>query len=201
MSVTEWFLGALVLVGGGACAREPVAPKQAPAPSFISNVAGFELAERDARLKYRGHDYRGAIESFERALVENPGDDQVLYWGARAALASDPAAALRWLGRLADTGSDLVPNRDEFAALVDRPEFRAIEQRMTASAAHHRHAVEAFRLPGPGMLVEGIAYDPVEHAFYTGSGTRRKIVKTIEGHPPEDFIGPRPEIDSIGGVR
>ena len=30
---------------------------------------------------------------------------------------------------------------------------------------------------------------------------RRKIVKIVEGRPPEDFIGPRPAIDSIGGLR
>ena len=53
--------------------------------------------------------------------------------------------------------------------------------RIAAQSVRHRHGVEAFRIPEPGLLVEGIAYDPVEHAFYTGSGSRRKIVKIVEG--------------------
>jgi Tetratricopeptide repeat len=54
-------------------------------------------------------DDRAAIASFERALAENPGDDEVLYFLARASLrAGDAAAALV----RAPGGAQLVENND-----------------------------------------------------------------------------------------
>jgi len=174
----------------------------APTDSPLADAAEFERAARDGRQRFRDHDFRGAVASYERALAARPADPELLYELARASLrGGDRDAALRWLGQLADSGSDVVPFPDDFPGLTGDSAYRAIEQRTAAAAARHRHAVEAFRIPEPGLLVEGIAYDPVGHAFYAGSGKRRKLIKIPEGQPAEDFTTPRPEIDSIGGVR
>lgn len=191
-------LGALGLVAG--CARDPGPPVAAPTFTFLTDMAAFDAAAREGRLRFRQRDYRGAVESYERALAANPGDDQVLYFLAVASSrAGDAVAAQAWLGRLADTGSDLVPTADDFGELLDAPPVRTIVQRIAGHAARHRQATEAFRIPEPGLLAEGIAYDPVERAFYVGSTARRKLVKVVEGRPPEDIV--RPELDAIGGVR
>lgn len=195
--------GALVAVAlACACAPQGVPRDDLHAPTFLAAPAAFDRNLRDGRVLDRQRDYRTAIASFERALAENPGDDEVLYFLARSSLrAGEPAAALHWLRRLADIGSDLVPAPEDFPALVEHSEFRALTQRIAARAARFRRGTEAFRILDPGLLVEGIAYDPVERAFYAGSGKRGKIVKISDGRPAEDFIGPRPEIDSIGGLR
>jgi DNA-binding beta-propeller fold protein YncE len=171
-------------------------------PARFADPAALERATRDARSRYDAHDDRGAIAGYQRVLAINPGDDQALYFSAVAALrAGDPAAALRRLQELADTGSDLVPTADDFPALAREPAFAAIAGRVAASAARHRQAREAFRIAEPGLLAEGIAYDPVERAFYVGSATRRKIVKIAEGGAAVDFVRPQPELDAIGGLR
>jgi hypothetical protein len=195
-------LGALLVPGVAACPPAPASRPDAPAVTFLAEAATYERAARDARMKYRERNYRGAVQSYAKALAANPGDEQVLYFLARAALrAGDPATALSWLRRLAEVRSDLVPTPEDFPELVDSPEFRSVSQDIAAQAARRRHAVEAFRVAEPGLLAEGIAYDPVGHAFYMGSGKRRKVIKIIEGKPPEDFTTPRAEIDSIGGLR
>jgi sugar lactone lactonase YvrE len=201
----------LGLVAG--CARGPLPPAARPSPAepaampadgaILSDGAAYAAALRDGREHADRHDDRGAIAGYRRALAANPGDQQVLYFLALASLhAGDRAAALDCLGRLAELGSDLVPTADDFAALAADPAFVAVAARIGARAAGHRRAVEAFRLPEPGLLAEGIAWDPVGRAFYVGSATRRKIVKIPEGRAPADFAtAAGAGLDAIGGLR
>jgi sugar lactone lactonase YvrE len=198
-----WIRGVLLVGVVAACspAPAPVAPVP-PAGPVLADPAAFEGAVRDARTRFVAQDYRGAVEAFQRALAANPGDEQIQLWLARAALrAGDTARALAGLQQLADTGSSVVPLADYFTELREQPAYRAIIERLTAQASRQRRAVEAFRLPEPGLLAEGLAYDPVGRAFYAGSGARRKLVRIVEGHPPEDFLGPRPDFDAPGGLR
>ncbi|HSS03015.1 MAG TPA: tetratricopeptide repeat protein [Kofleriaceae bacterium] len=190
-----------------ACAAAPAtsvapAPRAPPETPVLAEAAAYESAARVARSKFIAEDYAGSVEAFRRALTVNPGDAQVQYWIARAAMrANDPAGAVAALQQIADTGGDVTPFADHFIELRDQPAYREVAARLAAGAARHRHAVEAFRIPEAGLLVEGIAYDPVGRAFYVGSGTRRKLIKVVEGRPPEDFVAPRADLDSIGGVR
>ncbi|WP_394823666.1 tetratricopeptide repeat protein [Pendulispora albinea] len=184
--------------GHAAIAAPPTRKVRGGEPDF----AAFERHAGEAWALYRKHDDRGAMRAYERALGAKPDDEQVLYRLAAASLrAGETAAARRWLGRLADTGSDLVPTLDQFQALETDAEFRAIAARMIAQAARHRRAAFAFRVPERGLLAEAIAYDPVEPAFYVGSATRRKIVKYAPGNAPRDFVSARPDLDAIGGIR
>jgi hypothetical protein len=181
-----------------ACAAR--APLTAAPPRFDS--AAYERASFDGWARFRKKDYAGAARHYERALAANPGDDVAMYVLARAYLeAHDPASAMKWLQRLADAGSDLVPRDADFHDLAQNPRFPQIQKRTRANATQHRRSVEAFRVPEKGLLVEGIAYDPVDAAFYLGSTTRRKIVKVQRGAGPVDFVAPRPELDSLGGLR
>jgi sugar lactone lactonase YvrE len=183
---------ALAIVVLGACATQ--------APLTPARPEAYERAASEGWSRMRAKDYRASVQRFERALAANPGDDVVTYLLALASLrAGDTDAAMKWLERLADAKSDLVPREEQFHDLAQNPRFPPIVARVKANA-HHTSA-EAFRVPEKGLLPEGIAYDPVDGAFYLGSTTRRKIVKVPRGGPPVDFAGPRPEIDSIGGLR
>jgi sugar lactone lactonase YvrE len=198
-------LPALALALG--CA--PATSAQAPAGVASSpppDPQAFGRAVREAVASARAHDHRAAARAYERALAHNPGDDALVYLIARSSQrAGDPEGALRWLTHLADAGSDLVPTRADFHDLAESPAhgaaYRAVVQRTKASAARHRRGVAAFQVLEKGLLPEGIAYDPVERAFYMGSTTRRKIVKIVEGRPVVDFVAPRPDLDSVGGLR
>jgi hypothetical protein len=173
--------------------------------AHASNDA-YDRALREGTTRYHAHDYPGAVDAYARALALNPGEDVMTYRLARASLrAQDRDAAMKWLERLAETDSDLVPRPEDFAGLAEDVKYgdvyRAIVERTKASAARHQPSVEAFRIPEKGLLAEGIAYDPIDRAFYLGSTTRRKIVRVVGGQPPFDFVAPTPEIDAIGGVR
>ncbi len=52
-------------------------------------------------------------------------------------------------------------------------------------------AHEAFRVPGKDFLPEGIAYDPVERAFYVGSLHRASIVRVDRDGRAREFVAPR----------
>src|SRR5262249_46776385 len=152
--------------------------------------------------RFQAKDYRGSVQSYERALGANPGDDVAMYLLALASLrAGDRAAAMKWLERLADANSDLVPRDQHFRDLTSRPGFAPMVARIKANAARHRRSAEAFRVREKGLLVEGIAYDPVSATFYLGSTTRRKIIEVPRGASPRDFVAPRREVDAIGGLR
>jgi sugar lactone lactonase YvrE len=193
-------LAAVTLAGCPQQKAAPDPPRAAPDPQ------AYERAVRDAKASARARDHRGAALAWERALALDPGDDVMVYRVALATLrAGDPAGAMKWLTRLADAGSDLVPWAVDFKDLSESPAYgaayRAVLERARASAARHRRGTEAFRVGEKGLLPEGIAYDPVERAFYLGSTTRRKIVKIVEGRPPTDLLSPRPDVESIGGLR
>lgn len=164
--------------------------------------AALERTTREARQRARGHDDRGAADAYGRVLAVNPDDAQALYLRAVSALhAGDRATALAAITRLAAIDSDLVPTADDFAALVSDPAFDAAAAKITARAARFRTSREAFRIAEPGLLAEGIAYDPVGHAFFVGSATRRKIVKLTADGAASDFTAPAAALDAIGGLR
>ncbi len=48
----------------------------------------------------------------------------------------------------------------------------------------------AFTIPDPHLVPEGIAYDPVDEAFYVGSTNLRKIVRVDADGQARDFVGP-----------
>src|SRR5262249_25118322 len=100
---------ALLLGIVAACAPGPAAPATSVAPAILvtsdrpvlADAAAFERAARDARSAFIAEDYAGAVEAFRRALAANPGDAQVQYWIARAAVrAKDPAGAVAALQQL-----------------------------------------------------------------------------------------------------
>jgi hypothetical protein len=203
---TRLAIAAAVAAWAGACGAPP--PAQGPGTGAVAamlagdEAEAFARAMRDGRMRFRDRDYRGAVAGYERALAINPGDPLVLYLIAIAAAQGGEAeAALDRLGVLADADSAVVPFPEDFPDLTGDARFRAVAARLAAEAARHRRAILAFRLPEPGLLVEGIVYDPVGKAFYAAAGRRRKLVRIRDGDAAQDFIAPRPDLDSPGGMR
>jgi len=203
--VRVWTRTVLLALSAAACAHPDTSarpsPHDDPRPR-VENAAARSTDARDGWARFLGHDYAGSARSYERAFGANSGDDVSLYLTALASLrAGDTPAAMTWLTRLADLGSDLVPTDAQFHDLAPNPEFRTLTARIAANSAHHRRSAESFRTAEKGLMVEGIAYDPVEGAFYLGSVRRRKIVKVPRGRPPADFVTPRAGLDAVGGIR
>lgn len=98
------------------------------------------------------------------------------------------ADALRTLGHLVDLDVGYDPGNDmrTFGALAETPEFKALTQRARRRLPARTGSREAFTVAEPGLIPEGIAYDPVDRAFYLGSISGRKILRIdLEGRLSE----------------
>lgn len=162
---------AMTLATGPLSAQEGI-PVESGDGGFVS------LVERAAGALSAGEELR-ARDLLRRAHHLVPGDPRVLLYLARTELATgDTARALAALERLADQGAHRDFSGDPVFDLLDgHPAYESALERMRANAAPVIRSDTAFELPDPDFLPEGLAYDPVDAAFYAGSLHRGTIVR------------------------
>ncbi len=142
---------------------------------------------REALAAGRYGDYLKYARQIAARASDHPG---VIYAVARGfALVGQPAAALRWLGRLADLGATRDVDSDSaFAGLEASPEFRVVRARLEGNRAPIIRGALAFSLPDPDLLPEALAHDPITGGWLVGSLAKRKIIRLAENRPASDFI-------------
>lgn len=188
-----------------------VVPRSAPAPAVLLGrervseiVNGYAAGNR--AFGYRN--WEAAAEGFTRAYAFNPKDDVAAYLAAASwARAEKPDAALEWLQRLVRSGSCLRPIARSFAGIAGDPRFREAEAALRARAPTRHRASPAFVVAEKDLVPEGIAWDPVERAFYISSLWKRKIVRVTPGAPgaPATALDFVPEgadaLDAVVGLK
>jgi sugar lactone lactonase YvrE len=98
------------------------------------------------------------------------------------------ADAIRWLEKAVALGYDFDLAGDaRFARLRKFEPFRELSARL-ASRPPARTSTLAFLVPEPGLIPEGIAWDPVGRHFYVGSLAREKIVRVSPEGRAFDFV-------------
>jgi sugar lactone lactonase YvrE len=98
------------------------------------------------------------------------------------------ADAIRWLEKAVALGYDFDLAGDaRFARLRKFEPFRELSARL-ASHPPPRTSTLAFRIAEPGLVPEGIAWDPVGRHFYVGSLAREKIVRITPEGQASDFV-------------
>ena len=189
MAIVYRLCSALLLSTLGAASFVAVPPGQA-----AREAARIAAAYREGYTALANGQADRAAIAFERAQAMNAGDDVAAYLAATShARSGNRAAALTWLRRLERLGSCLVPRPGSFQSLEQDAEYSTIVQSLRAAAAGTHRSTPAFTIAQRDLIPEGIAYDPVERAFYVSSLFRRKIVKVIEdgtGKRVEDFTRP-----------
>ena len=142
---------------------------------------------RSALAAGRYSDYLNYAQTLAGRAPDHPG---VIYAVARGfALVGQPAAALRWLGRLADIGAGPDVDSDSvFAGLNSSPEFRAVRARLQRNRAPLVRGGPAFTLPDPDLLPEALARDPITDEWLVGSLAKRKIIRLARNGTGSDFI-------------
>ena len=142
---------------------------------------------RAALAAGRYSDYLNYAQTLAGRAPDHPG---VIYAVARGfALVGQPAAALRWLGRLADIGAGPDVDSDSvFAGLNSSPEFRAVRARLQRNRAPLVRGAPAFTLPDPDLLPEALARDPITGEWLVGSLAKRKIIRVAQDGTGFDFI-------------
>lgn len=152
---------------------------------------------------YKAKDYPEFLASTQRACELRPNHPRLMYNLACAlALNGKRKEAAAVLGKVADMGLVYPAAEDgNFAALRDDAAFRSVIARFDANTAPVHHAERAFTIPERGFINEGLAYDPVEGAFYASSVHLRKIVRIDRTGKVSDFAADRSELWSAFGMR
>ncbi|HTG95163.1 MAG TPA: hypothetical protein VL866_21380, partial [Pyrinomonadaceae bacterium] len=144
---------------------------------FINQEESEKIAEawRKASEGFQKNDYKAAAESLKAAYLINPQDDLTINFIAESyAMVGDKANALEWLRKLLTVSPCFFHLEESATSILNSPEYKKL-----AKAAHvRRHDSQlAFMLPETDLIPEGIAYDPVDDAFFLSSLHKRKVVR------------------------
>ena len=151
-------------------------------PSRVQAQADLRAA--GARLEQaRKAEQTGDVEGYyshARAANEMvPGHPVLVYHHARAAAKSGRSdESLKLLDRLTPIGSPRDPASDSgFVALWQLPAFRERLPKLAEAVAPLVRSDTAFLIDTPNLVVENVAFDPVDRVFYAGSMAKRTILR------------------------
>ena len=163
---------------------------------FINSEEGQKIADlfRKANQAFEKEDYRTGAALLEPAYQINPKDDIIINFLAEAYVAAgDRAAGLKWLRRLQKVGPCFFHMPEGSASVFDSKDYEELSQFAKANDARPHPSRIAFTLPETDLIPEGIAYDPVDKAFFLSSLHKRKIVRVRlranRAAVVEDFTG------------
>ncbi len=123
-----------------------------------------------------------------KALAASPENGGVMWALAKAEAAAGRAAeACSWIERVLGQGLDVNLDDPAFRMLRNRPAFEKLAARAAASRFGPGRSTVLFTIPEKDLIPEGIAYDPIEGAYYAGSILKKKIVRVLRGGRVEDF--------------
>ncbi len=143
------------------------------------------------------------IPRVEQALQRRPNDGTLQYYMAMFhAQAGHRDQALEWLKRVAARRLGFHPTPGNgFDELWADAEFQQV---LADIAAHETKVVdgrEAFRLPDPGFVPEGIAYDARSKRHFIGSVAQRRILQRTQDGKLTDFSNAGDGLKSVLGIR
>ena len=161
-----------------------------PPPPVVTSLIG---ALEAAGAAQQAGDLEEMRRLLRRAQEIAPGNSSVLFFLAREeARAGNLEESLGLLELLAEQGTTRDIRADSgFARLMSGAaleRFVQIDARLRANAAPLVRSDTAFVLDDPDFIPEGIAYDPVDRAFYVGSLHRRSVVRIDRGGKQTTFL-------------
>ncbi len=110
------------------------------------------------------------------------------------ALNGDQQNTINTLQFLLDQDYDLAllaATDSDFDSMREIAEFQEITNRIEEKTRPLNNSSIAFSIPEKDLIPEGIAYDPVDEAFYIGSVQKCKIIKIDKQGRISDFAEPR----------
>lgn len=136
-----------------------------------------------ANEAYRNKDYAANVQLLEKAIEAGADHPTILYFLARGyALSGNQKKSIEALHQLAGMGISYEPEKDkEFAAIHGLPEFKNVVVKFRENLKPINSSQVAITFPDRSEIPEGIAFDPVDKAFYFGSVTNGKIIRHKEG--------------------
>jgi len=142
------------------------------------------------------------LQRLQAAVASNPSDSASLFFLAReeagAGDAKAAAASLRKLATMAD--GYLPPRADGFEKVWSDPQVTQAVQALEAKLPRLDFAPVAFTVDDPGLIPEGLAYDPQAQAFYLGSIAEHRIMRIDAQQHITEFAGAAADLDSVLGL-
>ena len=159
---------------------------------------------RDATKAAEAKDVATYLSKMEAAVALRPDFPRMLVNLAAAQVANErPDDALATLERLAALGlSSPVEKSEDFAALRDRPEFKAVLAKLADNARPSGEGNIAFSLREVTGLIEGIAWREKTGEFFFGDVNGRAVWVRAKGPKDKEATLRRftPEGDELFGV-
>ena len=162
---------------------------------YVNAQESEKIAEafRKANKAFEKEDYKVGAESLKTAYLINPEDDLIINLLAESyVMVGDRSASLMWLRRLLTVSPCFFHLPETAASVLNSEEYRDLALAAKAKRIHSHGSELAFMLSETDLIPEGIAYDPVDKAFFLSSLHKRKIVRVrlrTRHRPPivEDF--------------
>lgn len=143
------------------------------------------------------------IRRIEEALKERPNDGSLQYYMAMfQAQAGHREQSLEWLRRVAARHMGFHPTAGSgFDSLWSDPEFQQVLTEIAAQEPTVLGAKEAFHLPDPKFVPEGIAYDAKVKRYFLGSVAQRRILERTRAGRFVEFSHAADGLKSVLGLR
>jgi tetratricopeptide (TPR) repeat protein len=159
--------------------------------------------QKQAIADYRAKDYAASLENFKKASALVPNYPRFMYNIATLqTLLGNHSEAIKGLNQLADMGLVFaVEKQEEFAALKNLDEFKALLKKFAGNQAPIVKSEPAFTLDEKGLVTESVAYDPATGTFYVSSVHKRKIISLDKNGIVNNFAGEQDGLWSVLGMK
>jgi sugar lactone lactonase YvrE len=162
---------------------------------FVNAQASEKIADafRKANKAFEKEDYKAGAESLKTAYSLNPEDDLIINFLAESyAMVGDQSALYMWLRRLLTVSPCFFHFPETAKSVLNSKEYKDLALAAKAKGTGTHASKLAFVLSETDLIPEGIAYDPLDKAFFLSSLHKRKIVRVRlrSRRPPivEDFV-------------
>lgn len=177
--------------------RRTEQPNPSKIKRYVSAQESQEIAEAFSRAgnAFEKQDYKTGAENLKTAYLLNPEDDLIIDFLAESnVMVPDRSASLMWLQRLLTVSPCFFHMPENAASILTPQEYAELGRTAKAKAPIVHASRIAFRLSETDLIPEGIAYDPLDKAFFLSSLHKRKIVRVLlrakRAPLVEDFTAP-----------
>lgn len=145
--------------------------------AHADEVATSRMLQTEALRAYKAKESALFLEKIVAAAALRPQHPTLLYQEAIAyAMNGRSDDALRILERVAAMGFVYEPDKqDEFASLRALPRYAVVVRRFAANALPIGAPARALGIDQPGIIAEGMAYDPATGRFFVSSVRMKTI--------------------------
>jgi len=159
-------------------------------PAHAGTYDEYRRLSEEGVAAYQAGDKAGALERFEAVLALRPYQPRILLNAAVIAAELDRKdPALGYLARYAALGLTVRGPLEVFDPYAEDPGLQETLARLRRNERPLTVSAPAFEVPSEHVLIEGLAYDPVDQTTYLSSVVSRRIIRTQTGAAPEIYLG------------